>query len=146
MRFVYIIINEDRILSSRVKFDRSSDNLCTINSPDIEDAYFTCGDIALNYNAETGRIVSVDAYLPYWEQIRTKKIVWPKAIPGKLLLGDNTGNKIFNIPDLPLHLSADKTILHAGKGNSKDYIRISPFINIGLSKEQITDIYLMLDL
>jgi hypothetical protein len=122
-------------------------NLFSMNEGPIEpDAYFTCGDLVISYKESTGIVLSVSGYLPYFDTLPESKIAMPSdGVVANLFVGDLTGHKIFNIQELPLEVSKDRKILHAGKGSSDDWVKISDALIFGLKDEKIEDIFIKLD-
>ena len=146
MRFTFIEIPSSITPGLRVTKDKS-DNLSTLNaSPTVSNAYFTSGDLVLNYNKESGEVVSFDGYLPYFDTLPldTRTTLPRSAISARLFVGDLSGNAIFSIDALPLHLIESESIIHAGQGKSSQIIKLSEDVYIGLKKESIVDIYLRL--
>jgi hypothetical protein len=147
MRFAFIKISPSLIPGLRVTRDKSSNNLATLNdSPTASNAYFTSGDIVMNYNKESGEVLSFDGYLPYFDTIPvdTRTTVPHRTIPGRLFVGDLSGNAIFSIDTLALHLIEEGNTIHAGWGKSSQVIKLSEDVYIGLKNESIVDIYLRL--
>ena len=146
MRFIFTKISEQYLPGLRINIHESG-NLATLNiGPVASNAYFTCGDLVINYNKESGEIISIDGYLPYFDDIKiSKALKLPKdPIPGRLFLGDLDVRPYFPIEKLPLELSGNKKIIHAGKNRSKEFIKLSDDIYIGLLSGSIKDIYIRL--
>ncbi len=146
MRFVFIEVSPANIPGMRITKDQN-DNLATINDgPTVANTYFTCGDLVLNYNQESGEVVSFDGYLPYFEtlQVDHKAMLPAKAIPARLFVGDLSDKPIFSVEKLPLQLLGGGNIIHAGRGKSSQILKLSEDIYIGLNNESITDMYLRL--
>jgi hypothetical protein len=146
MRFVYIKIPYENLPGLRIT-KGSDDNLATLNEgPVAANAYFTCGDLVLNYNKESGEVLSFDGYLPYFDSLQTtNKLKLPEdSIAARLFVGDICGSPIFNIDKLPLELSDDRSIIHAGTGKYDQILELSADVYVGLTEEHITDIYLHL--
>ncbi len=147
MRFTFIITPIERLPNLRI-IKGEDDNLATLNiGATIADAYFTCGDLVFNYNKESGEVVSVDGYLPYFETVSiNENLNLPKqATPARLYVADLTKGFIFKIEDLPIEVSKDKRIIHAGENLSSQIIKMSDSVCVGLSDGIISDIYLYLD-
>jgi len=147
MHFTFIKQSPNNLPNLKINKDEN-DNLTTANIGVTEsNAYFTSGDFVLNYNRESGEIVSFDGYFPYFEALPTNQALKlpTEAISGKLFVGDLTEEFIFAIDKLPLELSKDKRIMHAGENKSDEIIEMSKSVYIGLRDRMINDIYLYLD-
>ena len=144
MRFVYISVNPVELPALRVGI--GSDNLFSKNQGPVPgSSHFNCGDLVVNFSPEYGEIVSIDGYLPYFDELPTQDVKMPTtSVYARLHVGDLTGAPIFRIEELPLCTSLDRKILHAGVGESKEYIKISDHVIFGLNDVNITDIYIYL--
>lgn len=147
MRFTYILLPEKELPGLQVALDKDSDNLYSINEKGVApNAYFSCGDLVVNYDQLSGEVISLDGYLPYFEGLpHNQKLTFPEdAVPARFLVGNLTGSDIFSIDQLPLELSGANDILHAGAGESDSLLAISPRVVFGLQGDALADIYLKL--
>ena len=147
MRFTFTKAFPETLPNLKIYKDEN-DNLATLNiGTTIANAYFTCGDLVLNYSKESGEVISVDGYVPYFETLPIgENLTLPgQAVAARLYVADLTGDPIFAIDELPLEVSKNKDILHAGKGSSVQLIAMSENVYIGLTNGEISDIYLYLE-
>lgn len=146
MHFTFITTSAERLPNLRIIKDET-DNLATLNiGVTTSNAYFTCGDLVFNYNKESGEVVSIDGYLPYFEKLPINEdLALPsQSKPARLYVADLTKEPIFAIENLPLEVSGDKRIIHAGENTSTQIIGMSESVYIGLNDGAISDVYLYL--
>lgn len=122
------------------------DDLITLRGGSANaNAYFTCGDLVVNFNKESGEILSLDAYLPYLDTVTREACALPKeAVPAALIVDSTATGTPFNIEGLPVSVSKENGILHIGKANSAEYVAVNDSLVFGISNSEITDIFIQL--